>query len=336
MRIPCFSVFLFPVLPVDDQSVLRLYEAIRDHRRFLILQPKGIDGDSIGCGLAWQHALQDMGRSVVHYAPSIVPKKYHFLEGWQQITGEFPDISQVEVTIVCDQGDIFTQGGLGERAAMLQEQTLLVDFDHHTTNAHYGSINIVVPQAASATQLLTLVFRKLGVRITPRIATPLLMGLYTDTGSFRHDNTTTDALETAAWLLGRGADAFRIAKENFQTMPLSQLRLWGRVLTRMRQNELGVTSSYIADADFEELGASPAELEGVIDYMNAVPRSPFALLMTQRGTQLKGSLRTQHNEVDVSRIAGLFGGGGHKKASGFTVNGATLRVDGEARLVETA
>ena len=148
-----------------------------------------------------------------------------------------------------------------------------------------------------------------------------------------------DALDVeSAWMAfvsaRRGADAARIAKENFQTMPISQLRLWGRVLSRMAQNELGIVSSYLSESDFAELGVTGAEVEGVIDYLNAVQNSPFSLIVTDRAGQLKGSLRTQRDDVDLTRIASVWGGGGHRKASGFTLGASTLRhLDGQ-RLVE--
>ena len=316
------------MLPIPDADVLALYHVLRDHQRFLILQPKSIDGDSMGAGLVWWHVLRSLGKTVWHAGLSPVPRKYHFLDGWDAYTTTLPDISSVEVTLVSDMGDL-RQSGLGnELETRLREQTTLVDFDHHRSNARFGRVNIVVPESAATTQLLTHVLRKLGIRITSTMATPLLMG------SFRHDNTTTDTLEVASWLLSRGADAARIAKENFQTMPISQLRLWGRVLSRMAQNELGIVSSYLSESDFAELGVTGAEVEGVIDYLNAVQNSPFSLIVTDRAGQLKGSLRTQRDDVDLTRIASVWGGGGHRKASGFTLGASTLRhLDGQ-RLVE--
>lgn len=322
------------MLPIDDQLVLRLYHLLRERSSFMVLQPKSIDGDSMGAGVAWVHALRSIGKRVVHVAPGPVPRKYHFLDGWRDVTTTMPALSTIDVTLVSDMGDL-RQSGLGpEMEARLQRETYLVDFDHHRSNGHFGQLNLVVPESAATTQLLTHVLRKLGIRVTAPMATALLMGLYTDTGSFRHDNTTVDTLEVAAWLLGRGADAARIAKENFQTMPLSQLRLWGRVLSRAERNELGVVSSYLTERDFDELGATPAEVEGVIDYLNAVPESPFSLLVTDRGGQLKGSLRTQSDRIDLTEVAATWGGGGHRKASGFTVPNARLRIEGRSRLVE--
>jgi phosphoesterase RecJ-like protein len=105
------------------------------------------------------------------------------------------------------------------------------------------------------------------------------------------------------------------------------MRLWGKVLSRVRQNDRKITVSYVTDKDFEEVGAKPEDLTGVVDYINAVPDSYFSLLLTEFAGKIKGSLRTLRDDINLSAIAEIFGGGGHAKAAGFTIPGKLVPIE---------
>jgi len=136
-----------------------------------------------------------------------------------------------------------------------------------------------------------------------------------------HSNTNPITLRMGAKLLQKGANLRLIHKYIFKTTQISTLRLWGRVLQNVYKNEEGITVSVVTENDFKETGADFSELSGVIDYVNSVPNSNFSIILTERDGKVKGSLRTLNNNIDVCEIAGRFGGGGHKKAAGFTVPG---------------
>ena len=165
------------------------------------------------------------------------------------------------------------------------------------------------------------------VKMTPDIATALMVGIYTDTGSFMHSNTTDEVYTIAGKLLSSGANMRKIVKSIFKTTPISTMRLWGKVLSRVRQNDRKITVSYVTQQDFEEVGAKPEDLTGVVDYINSVPDSYFSLLLTEFARKIKGSLRTLRDDINLSTIAEIFGGGGHAKASGFTIPGKLVRTE---------
>ncbi|MEK7528451.1 MAG: DHHA1 domain-containing protein, partial [Patescibacteria group bacterium] len=218
---------------------------------------------------------------------------------------------------------------------LLQKNKPFINIDHHPSNDNFGTVNIVDPHAAAAAQIVYHFLRFCNFQINYRTATALLHGLYFDTGSFMHSNTTPEVLRIAADLIWRGADYRTIAKYQFKTKRLGQMKLWGRAFSRINVNEKRVVSSYVTSQDFAECDAIGEDTAGAIDYLNAVPDGDFSLFLSEDGKgNVKGSLRTRSEEVDVCEVAGIFGGGGHKKASGFSLPGKISVESGRIRIVE--
>ncbi|MFA4891143.1 MAG: DHHA1 domain-containing protein, partial [Candidatus Gracilibacteria bacterium] len=186
----------------------------------------------------------------------------------------------------------------------------------------YGTVNIVDPSAAATAFIIFFFIRFAGWELDKDIATALMHGLYFDTGSFMHSNVDEYVLKVASELMAHGANIRRIAKELFHTTPVNKLRLWGRILERTYVNEDEVTVSAVGRHDYSVCGAGSGDTGGVIDYLNAVPGSKYCVLLSEDEKGIvKGSLRTQREDVNLSEVAREFGGGGHPKASGFGVPG---------------
>jgi phosphoesterase RecJ-like protein len=205
---------------------------------------------------------------------------------------------------------------------ILSETTKSINIDHHESNDYFATVNIVEPKAASTTQILYSLYQKWGFEIDEKIATCLMTGLYFDTGSFRHNNTTPEVMKISSDLLKLGANIKAISKNLFKTNSINKLKLWGRTLSNIRRNQRNIITSAITKEDYEICKTESKDLEGVVDYLNAVPDSKFCILLSedQKGG-VKASLRTQSEKLDLSKIAEVFGGGGHKMASGFRIEG---------------
>lgn len=310
-------------IPFEKRNELKA--ALEKANTILLVDPAGIDGDSIGSHLAWRLALEQLDKKVIHVCVSDIPPKYSFLPGSELIRTQLPDINTVDIAILCDQGD--TMHGLKERFNEIKNHCTVINIDHHFSNAGIGHINIVVPEATSSTQVTFHLLQTLGIRITPEIATCLLNGIYTDTGSFQHSNTTTEVLSLASYLLKRGANFRTIVHHNFHSMPISKLKIWGRVLERIHLSEKQVSVSGVTQKDFTETNTGPDALEGVVDFMTGIPDSKFSVLLSERGNNVvKGSFRTLRDDIDLSALAQLMNGGGHRKASGFALSG-NLKID---------
>ena len=144
-----------------------------------------------------------------------------------------------------------------------------------------------------------------------------------------HQNTSSETLRVGAELLRHGADVISISKHFFNTKPVNQLKLWGRVLSRASQDKNGVVTSAITQADLKEFEANKDMISGAIEFLKYIPGIQYArILCDEEEGKVKGSLRTIREDVDVSSIAAQFGGGGHIKAAGFSIPGQLQREMG--------
>jgi phosphoesterase RecJ-like protein len=303
------------------ETIGQIETLFKNSQKFLLISHKSPDGDTLGCTTALYEILTSRGKQCTIACKDPAPEALQFLDHSDKIVHNF-SVDAFDVIIICDVAAINLMGFFETHPEILTGNIPVINIDHHGSNENYGSVNIVETKAASTTTILADILFDLGFRISASAATSLLTGIYTDTGSFMHSNTDSYTLRVASRLLSLGANIRKIRHHIFKTTKVSTLKLWGRVLQNTYKDEDGVTVSVVTDDDFLETGADYTELTGVVDYINAVPNSQFSLLLTEKGDgNVKGSLRTLQDNVDVSEIAGIFGGGGHKKASGFTLPG---------------
>ncbi|MGH9857098.1 MAG: DHH family phosphoesterase [Acidobacteriota bacterium] len=325
---------IFPssrLLADHEEAVKAISDALLASRHVLVTAHEHPDGDALGSTLALYHALRAQGKEVVAFNPDRPPAFFSFLPSIHAFTHTKTAIASCDTLVILDSTHLYrTQL---EEEALAHPLTLVID--HHQDNSRQGKHNLVVPEAASTTQILFELFQHLGWPMSKDVATCLLTGLFTDTGSFMHDSVTPRILEIAAYLMQKGARLSHIAHETYQKKDLAGLRIWGRALSRIMTNEkTGSVVSIITYKDLEECGATRDDLDGVVNMLNTLPDSKFALLLTEHQPgKIKGSLRSEpHKGVDVSKIAKMLGGGGHKLASGFDVKGHIVRHNNQWRI----
>lgn len=230
-----------------------------------------------------------------------------------------------DLIIVLDSPDLDRIGGPHEQNSDLFYETPIINIDHHAGNDHFGKINLVDLTATSTCEILVSLFEALSKDtslLTQDIATALLTGIITDTNSFQNQNTTPKSLTVAAQLVAANADQQEIIKRIYKTRSLSTLRLWGRVLSNIRDEmNYRFIWSQIQKADFVVTQSTATDADGVIDeLLKTATGVDFVLLLTEKDDGIHGSLRSVATGVDVSAIAKLFGGGGHAMAAGFVVD----------------
>lgn len=280
------------------------------------------DGDALGSltGMAQLLEAHLPESKVELYCVDPAPPTFTFL----------PFAQRIQQQLTPTEGDVFVFLDSAEPKLTEYHETLpqifggtwpSVCIDHHPTNSKFASVNIIIPEASSTCEIIVDMADAYGWTITPDIATSLLNGVYTDTGGLLHSNTTSQVYRTVARLLKAGARQQAIVQSVFRTAKVSTLRLWGRVLEKISITPEGGAISALTEGDFLATGADYSELTGAIDYVNAVPGMKFSLVLAERAGKVKGSLRTLRDDVDVSKMAANFQGGGHKKAAGFAVDG---------------
>lgn len=306
------------------KELFEIYEAIKSAKKILLISHQKPDGDTSGSAIAMAEMLEGFGKNYQLFDTDQLAEEFQFLEKASEYRSSFQK-EEYDLAIAFDGGTYKMFGLHKAYPEFFNKEFPLINIDHHVSNEMYGTWNFVETKDASSTIVVSKIFRALQWKISPKIATPLLMGLYTDTGSLMHSNATPHTHREAAYLLRQGADLQIIIKNIFHTKTFQRLKLWGQVLSRAEKDSQGVTSSYVLLSDFEKTKSSADDLVGVVDYLNAVPDSEYSILFTEPKKGLvKGSLRTLDQTLDLTQYAGQLGGGGHKQACGFTVDGKLL------------
>jgi bifunctional oligoribonuclease and PAP phosphatase NrnA len=232
-----------------------------------------------------------------------------------------------DLIITVDTGDLEQLGRFYEDNPEIFVNIPLVNIDHHSSNSNFGKINYIDIMSSSTTELLIPLIEDFEKQTEEKlmdedVATLLLAGIITDTGSFQNANTTPRSFAASAKLIKYGARQQEIIQHIFKTKNLSTLKLWGRILTKMKVDDKHkMVWSTITNKDFADTGSSDDETGGIIDeLMSNAPGTEVVLLLKQKENNLiSGSLRTTNPTVDASEMAEMFGGGGHVQAAGFRI-----------------
>jgi phosphoesterase RecJ-like protein len=203
-----------------------------------------------------------------------------------------------------------------------REGAHVVNIDHHHDNTRFGTANLVDTGASCTAEIVFAIAKQLGAALTPEIAMALYVGLVTDTGRFMYENTSSAAHRMAAELIEIGVDVDDTYRRLYERVPPEKLRLIGRALEKVERFDEGrLVVTYIGAEDYEATGAEEVLTEGIIDYLRALEGTEVAAMVRDKTdggrSARKVSLRSSDGTVDVSAIARLHGGGGHRRAAGF-------------------
>jgi phosphoesterase RecJ-like protein len=266
-------------------------------------------------------ALRGLGKDVAMYLTGTAPTpgEYRFLD-LTGLTRVLPPDAEERVLLAVDCAN---ERRIGPELDPVERAKLVVDIDHHHDNSRFGDLNLIVDDASSTAEIVRDILRELDAPLTAEIAEALYVGLVTDTGRFQYTNTTPKALRLAAELVEAGADVHGVFRYVYETVQFAKLKLLARALERAQPFEGGrLVVSYLLKDDFPAVGAEEPYSEGIIDSLRAVEHSEMVALIREpprnEGPSRRVSLRSSHDEVDVSAIAAKAGGGGHRQAAGFS------------------
>jgi len=300
--------------------------ALRQGERFLLVTHENPDGDALGSLVAMQGVMRALGKdSVMFIGPDEFPLPYEYaFFQFDGLVSEVPaDVARRTI--------VFLDCGNFDRNAVEVGDAQILNLDHHHDNTQFGTINHVVPEASCTAEIVWDLMRALEVPLTAQIAEALYVGLVTDTGRFMYENTGPAAHVMAADLIEAGVDVHDIYRRLYEGVPEPKLALLTRALSRLQRFDGGrLTLARLTREDFLETGAEESYTEGIIDHLRAVEGTKVAALAREltgdaRGGASKVSLRATDEAVDVSRIARVQNGGGHRQAAGF----ATEMAPGE-------
>jgi|RhiMetdeSRZDD1v2_1073273.scaffolds.fasta_scaffold14246_12 phosphoesterase RecJ-like protein len=309
---------------MPSSDIDAVVEALRAGDRFVVTSHDNPDGDALGSLFATHLALSSLGKDSVMVlgGEQPLPGEFGFLRLEEQglLRAAPDDVSdRVLVAVDCAQESRIVE------PTLLGSSTTTLNIDHHHDNTRFGDVDLVVEDASSTAEVLADVFDGLGVTRTPEIAEALYTAVVTDTGRFQYSNTSPKALRLAADLVEDGADVGKVFVEVYESTPFPKLRLLARALEHATELAGGrVVVSELRREDFEAAGADEPYSEGVIDHLRAVDGAELVALVRElpegAPARRKGSLRSHPDGVDVSVIARSFGGGGHRRAAGFSTD----------------
>ncbi len=300
----------------------RVAEEIRGTERFLLTTHENPDGDALGSLLSMHHILGALGKDSVMFLAAKefpLPVEYRFLP-LEEVFHEPPADMADRTVIFLDCGNIDRMP-----ADFLTEGAKILNIDHHHDNTRFGSVNLVDVEASSTAEIVFELAGTLGVDLTPEIASALYVGLVTDTGKFMYENTDERTHRMAAALLEAGVKVNDIYRRLYEHAPIEKLKLLAVALDKIEVHQGGALAiTYISAADYETTGASEVLTEGVIDHVRTIDGTLVAAtvrdLAAGARSARKVSLRSTDGSVDVSEIARKQGGGGHRRAAGFSTD----------------
>lgn len=275
------------------------------------------DGDTIGSMLALAHALKGLGKEVTPLSHHGVPEILRWLPGneWVQTETSRRDF---DLAVICDTGAAERVGGAREAIESARD-TLCID--HHLAKGDFGRLRLINTRAAATGELVFSLMRPLRHPLSREIADCLMCALVTDTGAFRFMNVTPRTFRIAAQLMRAGANPGEVGELVFENRSLASIKLLGRAIHSIRTTEDGLVSwAVLRASDFEELGVTDEDSEGIVNHVRSVRTARVGMLMREiPGRKIRVSLRSREG-FDVNRIAAAFGGGGHRLAAGCSLD----------------
>lgn len=309
---------LNPNAPLDREGLDEAVQAVWSATQIVLACHVNPDGDAIGSMLGLGLGLEALGKEVTYLSFDGVPETLVFLPGVGKVQTESKR-RDFELGVGLDAGDLTR---LGSNAETILSAPLVMDIDHHVTGGQFGQVRLLDATSASTAELVYDLLLALGVEITPNIAQCLLCGVLTDTGSFRFSNTKPRTMAVGGALIAAGASPTLIFENVYENASFGAQKLLGRAMDRMARSADGkLVWSWVVQSDFTEFDATDKDTDGIATALRAVRGSEVAVFLREMPSgKMRVSLRAK-DPWDVASVAARFGGGGHKLASGCSLDG---------------
>ena len=326
-------------IPLEKSRAARVFvEAFKPGQQVCLTTHVNPDGDGLGSEVGFLHLLRARGVEAIITNPSPTPDRYQFLfediPGADRSQEAIKELRKADLIVVLDIADV---GRLGMLSATVRERGVPVAcVDHHVSAGQLpDGPRYVDPDASATGELIFEIAHANGWRLTLAAARALYVAILTDTGGFRFSNTRPHVLRAAASLLEAGIDPEQIYLDVYANAPEGRARLFAEALqTMVVEPEHGLAWVTVPPGAIERLGVSSDDLDGIVEFPRSITGIRMALLFREIAAgRVKVSLRSV-GQVDVAAFAKPFGGGGHTKASGLSMEGSLPEV--QAKVLEAA
>jgi phosphoesterase RecJ-like protein len=309
-----------------NASFESIANVMRQRQRFAVMSHFRPDGDALGCSIAMGLCLRELGKEVAIWNHDGLAEKFTFLPGAKLVERPPKEPRDFDAVLMLDTA---IQNRVGDSLAAVRHADTWINIDHHVSNEGYGDLAYIDTQSPAAGQILYELFTSQNLPLTPAMADNLFVAISTDTGSFQYPNTTARTYQIGSELIARGVKVGDLSQKMYESYPRRRMELLRAVLNALRFSEDGRTASFsLTIATTEALKTKPEDTEGLIDYIRSVEGVIVAAFFEELPEQkIRVSLRSKDPRVDVCKICGQFGGGGHILASGARISGSLHEVE---------
>jgi len=300
-----------------------IQKAVADSNSVLIFSHSAPDGDSVGSQLAFRNYLLSQNKDVVVINEGTIPSLYKNLPDVDSVSDieNYSSKNHFDLVVVLDCSNL---ARLGKAAKLIEDNVKIINIDHHPDNTSFGLINLVNEVSSSTSEILTEYFLRIDHPIDKKTATQLYTGIITDTGRFRYESTGRRTMELGGILIDYGAEPRKICDDIFYSVPPSILKMTGKMLEGSKFYEDGkICLMELSQDIIKKYNASFSDFDGLAEFtLHSENAIVGALLKELDDKTVKVSLRSK-SDINVSEVAHLYGGGGHKNASGFVMKSSS-------------
>lgn len=304
-----------------EEQLAEARRFIENHDHYLVVSHVNPDGDAASSTFAMGWLLDRLGKTFTLVNEDAIPDKFAYMWGFDRLIRltELPSDPPIQAIISVDCADEARMGRVRERVA---PNVPLLNIDHHPTNDRFGDAQLIREDAAATAEVLFELAEQLGVPMGKELADCIYTGLLTDTGGFRYSNTSPRVMRIASDLLEHGVLGYQLAEALLEKITRTHIAVLQKALgTLSFAYDHKVSWIAISAEVISTTNATPDDLEGLIQYPRNIEGVQVGLLFKQvDDAKVKVSFRSNGN-VDVAQVAKSFGGGGHVKASGCTIEG---------------
>jgi len=304
----------------------------KSHKTYLVSAHIHLEGDALGSELAMARLLRALGKKVFVVNEDRAPLEYEFLPGVGGIRHQIKKLDY-DAAVIVDCSDV---SRIGKVASLIRDDKPLINIDHHISNTMFGDFNWVKPKASCASEMVYELYGALGVKIKKEDAILLYTGILADTGSFRYATTSAWTHEVVSKLMRHDIDVYQIHRRINESFSFKTIQLFGKIIASIETDMTGKIAWLVMRQHMVDIEPTLADqTDALIQFVRSLKGVEVALLFKEvrKSREVRINLRST-GKADVNALARVFGGGGHRMASGATVRGSLKQV--VARVVAEA
>jgi bifunctional oligoribonuclease and PAP phosphatase NrnA len=309
-----------------NEGFAPIAEEIRKARTIAVLSHVRPDGDAIGSQLALALSLLSLGKTVDAWNEDGLPEAFSFLRKSELVTVPPKDTKTFDLVIALDTA---TRDRLGTSLSAVGQTNCWINIDHHASNPGYGDLNYLDLTSPATGQIVFELIQEQRYPLSLEIAEALFVAISTDTGSFRYRNTSAHTFEVVAELVRQGVDVAHTSHFLYESQPKRRVLLLHELLHNAHfyaDDRIGTMALTLEKK--RQLGIQPADTDGLIDVIRNIETVIVAILFEElENNRVRVSMRSKSVQIDVNKICGEFGGGGHPLAAGARIRGRLEDVE---------